>query len=215
MKRNFRQLADHGINLDCAYLDVFTCNEPDECANPMHYMTRRDCLDFRGQCFEYLLSQGILPSSEEVSDWSMKSLVFCHYGPYSFMMNRPGTAQKGIPVPLFNLVYHDCVVIPWMMDKMNEQTDYMLYALLNGGAPYLIRDGAYPGIDGSFQPECTFTPQEAYERCQVVARLHERVATCEMVSHHLLAPDGSIQETVFDDGTRVRIDLNAMGYEIL
>ena len=36
VKRNFRQLAEHDIGLDCAYLDVFTCNEPDECANPMH-----------------------------------------------------------------------------------------------------------------------------------------------------------------------------------
>ena len=214
VKRNFRQLAEHNIDLDCAYLDVFTCNEPDECANPMHCMTRRDCLEFRGQCFEYLLSQGILPSSEEVSDWSMGSLVFCHYAPYQFMMYKPGTPQKGIPVPLFNLVYHDCVIIPWMMEKMNEKTDYMLYALLNGGAPYLIRDGAYPGIDGSFQPECTFTARENYERCWVVSRLHEQVAACEMISHRLLTPDGRQQESVFSDGTRVRIDLDSLTYEI-
>ncbi|WP_300843944.1 DUF5696 domain-containing protein [uncultured Acetatifactor sp.] len=214
VKRNFRQLAEHDIGLDCAYLDVFTCNEPDECANPMHYMSRRDCLDFRGQCFEYLLSQGILPSSEEVSDWSMKSLVFCHYAPYQFQMCKPGTPRKGIPVPLFNLVYHDCVIIPWMMEKMDAHNDYMLYALLNGGAPYLIRDGAYPGIDGSFQPEFTFTEREAYDRCRVVADLHERIAACEMVSHKLLAPDGSKQETVFSDGTRVRVDLDALSYEI-
>lgn len=214
VKRNFRQLAEHNIDLDCAYLDVFTCNEPDECANPMHCMTRRDCLEFRGQCFEYLLSRGILPSSEEVSDWSMGSLVFCHYAPYQFMMYKPGTPQKGIPVPLFNLVYHDCVIIPWMMEKMNEKTDYMFYALLNGGAPYLIRDGAYPGIDGSFQPECTFTARENYERCRVVSRLHEQVAACEMISHRLLTPDGRQQESVFSDGTRVRIDLDALTYEI-
>ena len=44
---------------------------------------------------------------------------------------------------------------------------------MNGGAPYLIRDGAYPGIDGSFQPEFTFTEQEAYDRCRVVADLHQ------------------------------------------
>ena len=180
----------------------------------MHYMTRRDCLDFRGQCFEYLLSQGILPSSEEVSDWSMRSLVFCHYAPYQFMMCKPGTPQKGIPVPLFNLVYHDCVIVPWMMEKMNEQTDYMLYALLNGGAPYLIRDGAYPGIDGSFQPECTFTARENYQRCQVVSKLHEQIATCEMVSHKLLTTDGRQQETVFSDGTKVWIDLDTLNYKI-
>ena len=36
------------------------------------------------------------------------------------------------------------------MDKVSEEEDYMLYALLNGGAPYLIRDAAYPNFDGAF-----------------------------------------------------------------
>ena len=48
----------------------------------------------------------------------------------------------------------------------------------------------------------------------MVADLHERIAACEMVSHKLLAPDGSKQETVFSDGTRVRVDLDALSYEI-
>lgn len=55
VKNNFEELSKHGIKLDCAYLDVFTCNEGDECANPLHRMTRRDCYEYRGRCFEYLL----------------------------------------------------------------------------------------------------------------------------------------------------------------
>ena len=31
-----------------------------------------------------------------------------------------------------------------MMDRVSEQEDYMLYALLNGGAPYLRRDAGLP-----------------------------------------------------------------------
>ena len=54
------------------------------------------------------------------------------------MMRRPEEPKQGIPVPLFNLVYHDCVIIPWMMEK-HENEDYMLYALINGGAPYFDR----------------------------------------------------------------------------
>ena len=116
-------------------------------------MTRRECYEFRGKCFEYLLSRGILVSSEEVSDWAVPSLIFCHYAPYDFMLRKPGEAKQGIPVPLYNLVYHDCVIEPWMMDKVSEEEDYMLYALLNGGAPYLIRDAAYPNFDGGFEVE--------------------------------------------------------------
>ena len=65
------------------------------------------------------------------------------------MMRRPEEPKQGIPVPLFNLVYHDCVIIPWMMEK-HENEDYMLYALINGGAPYFDRNGAYDGTDGAF-----------------------------------------------------------------
>lgn len=214
VKRNFLTLANHGIRPDCAYLDVFTCNEGDECSHPRHPMTRKDCFCFRSRCFDYLLSQGILPSSEEVSDWSMKNLVFCHYAPYQFMMHPPGTPRKGIAVPLFNLVYHDCVIEPWMMEKVNAHEDYMLYALLNGGAPYLIRDGAYPGIDGSFVPEFKFTLEKAYERCKIVAGLHERIAKKEMIAHHFLDGDYHRQQTVFDGGISVTIDLKSQEYTI-
>src|SRR5699024_4818013 len=36
VKRNFEELFRHGIHLKGAYLDVFTCNEPDECAHREH-----------------------------------------------------------------------------------------------------------------------------------------------------------------------------------
>ena len=177
-------------------------------------MTRRECYEFRGKCFEYLLSQGILPSSEEVSDWAVPSLVFCHYAPYDFMMKKPGTPKEGIPVPLYNLVYHDCVIEPWMMDKASAEEDYMLYALLNGGAPYLIRDAAYPNTDGAFENECKLSLKEQIARSRVVSELHEKVAKCEMVYHKLVDVDDKIQETGFSDGTRVRVDFRKHSYEI-
>ena len=214
VKRNFSEIEKNGIHLDGAYLDVFTCNEGDECDNPEHRMTRRECYEFRGKCFEYLLSQGILPSSEEVSDWAVPSLVFCHYAPYDFMMKKPGTPKEGIPVPLYNLVYHDCVIEPWMMDKVSAEEDYMLYALLNGGAPYLIRDAAYPNTDGAFENECKLSLKEQIARSRVVSELHEKVAKCEMVYHKLVDGDDQIQETEFSDGTRVRVDFRKQSYEI-
>ena len=214
VKRNFSSLEEYGIHMDCAYLDVFTCNEGDECADPHHRMTRRDCYDYRNRCFEYLLSKNILPSSEEVSDWSIPSLVFCHYAPYDFMMRKPGTPKEGIPVPLYNLVYHDCVIEPWMMDRVSEDEDYMLYALLNGGAPYLIREGAYPNTDGSFESDVKTTLEEDIRRSQVVSDLHEKVAKSEMIRHELIEGDASVQRTTFADGTTVTVDFRKQTYEI-
>ena len=214
VKRNFTEIADNGIELDCAYLDVFTCNEGDECSHPWHKMTRRECYEYRNACFEYLLSKGILPSSEKVNDWAIPSLVFCHYAPYDFMLDRPGSPKRGIPVPLFNLVYHDCLIEPWMMDKVSEEEDYMLYAVLNGGAPYLVRDGAYQNTDGSFAGGVEITVEEQIERCKVVSDLHEKVAKCEMVRHEMVDGNPEVQRTTFADGTVVTVDFRAQTYQI-
>lgn len=214
LKRNFAALFENGIELDGAYLDVFTCNEGDECTNPEHRMTRRECYEYRGQCFSWLLAHGILSSSEEVSDWAIPSLVFCHYAPYSFMMKRPGLPKDGIPVPLFNLVYHDCVIEPWMMDKVSENDDYMLYALLNGGAPYLLRDAAYLNTDGSFEGDELLALEEMIRRSKTVSALHEKIAKCEMVRHRMNPENWWIQETEFSDGTKVKVDFKNQTYEI-
>lgn len=210
VRRNFQEILAH-VPLDGAYLDVFTCNEGDECANPMHRMTRRDCYEYRRQCFDWLIAHGILPSSEEVSDWSMRSLVFCHYAPYAFQLEAPDAVRKGVPVPLFNLVYHDCVIIPWMMDKY-PGIDHMLYALLNGGAPYVRRDPAYVGIDGAFAGE-EIPVEEAVERAKNVCRLHQQVAMEKMQAHRFLDGSYDRQEVLFET-CGIRVDLKAGTYEI-
>lgn len=214
VKRNFQRLFEQGIRPDCAYLDVFTCNEGDECSNQRHRMTRRDSYDYRLRCFNYLESQKILASSEEVNDWAVPGLVFCHYAPYDFMMGKEGIEKRGIPVPLFGLVYHDCLIIPWMMDKVTEKNDYMLYALLNGGAPYLKRDGAYVNIDGAFENECRISEKEQIERCKVVTGLYRKIAFAEMVSHEFIGGKREIQRTIFSDGTAVIVDLGRQEYKI-
>ena len=83
----------------------------------------------------------------------------------------------------------------------------MLNDLINGGAPYFIRDGAYDNIDGSFGGHQTLSEEEMAARCSVVASLHERVAMCEMLSHELIDGDPFRQRTVFSDGTTVEVDL--------
>ena len=55
------------------------------------------------------------------------------------------------------------------MDKVSEEEDYMLYALLNGGAPYLIRDAAYPNFDGAFEDSIELQLEEDIRRCKVVS----------------------------------------------
>lgn len=220
VRRNFTRIGQDGIAPDCAYLDVFTCNDADECTNPEHTMTRRDCLAYRSACFSYLLAHGILTSSEEASDYAIPSLVFCHYAPYDFMLEAPGSAKQGIPVPLYSLVYHDCLIVPWMMERVTypagEGTtteDYMLYALLAGGAPYLRRDAAYPNIDGAFGGDAV-SAEEMAARCKVVSDLYRQIAERELLRHELVDGDPCRQRSYFAGGITVTVDLRTSTYEI-
>lgn len=202
LRRNFTELFRQGIQLEGTYLDVFTCNEADECAHPWHRMSRKECIEYRKSCFDFLNANDIIPSSEEVPDWAVPSIVTAHYGPYAFMLEEKGHTL-GIPVPLFNLVYHDCIVLPWMMDSNKPEGDYMLYALLNGGAAYL---------NCELQGEAL---EREIKRYKVVAELQEKVAYCEMVSHEFLDDSYNKQKAVFADQTEVIIDPAEGTYKIL
>ena len=201
LRRNFTELFRQGIQLEGTYLDVFTCNEPDECAHPWHTMTRKECLEYRKKCFDFLNANEIIASSEETIDWAVPSLVTAHYSPYSFMVEEKGSTL-GVSVPLFNLVYHDCMVVPWMMDADQPEGDYMLYALLNGGAAYLNCEAEGKELE------------KEIERYRTVAQLQEKVAYSEMVRHEFLDGNYKKQRTVFADGTEVTVDLEAGTYQI-
>lgn len=215
VKRNFQYLFDAGIHPQASYLDVFTCNEPDECDHPWHRVTRKESLAYRTQCFSWLESKGILTSSEEANEWALRHLVFAHYGPYESMMHAPDTPTLGIDVPLFNLVYHACMMLPWPMERIKGHDDQMLLALLNGGLPYLEKDGAYPNTDGVFAETYEqLSLEEKICRSKIVQELHEQVAFCDMTAHEFLDDTYQLQRTTFSDGTIVTIDLNKQTYSI-
>lgn len=211
LRRNLNFLQKKGIEIDSLYIDVFTCNPADECYNQSHQVSRRECFEYRKQCIEYLFSKGIIPSSEEVADWCLDTLVTAHYAPYEFMFEKPGTPRKGIPVPLFDLVYHECIITPWFMEKTVED-DYMLYALLNGGIPYLVRESPYVGMDGMFEEFVLINDSEHIERCKVVAGLNKKVAKCEMIRHEFL--EGNKQKTIYSNGVEVLVDFSNLTYKI-
>lgn len=198
VRRNFEQLFAHGIHLEGTYLDVFTCNELDECANPRHPMTRRECIDARNRCFHYLSAHGVAPSSEEVNDWAVAAQVFCHWAPY-----MDGCA---IPVPLYNLVYHDCVIIPWMMPAgrwgIPEGTTGFLHALLNGGMGYMDERAEGEELE------------ENIRQWRVLRELQQHVAMEKMVNHELLSADYTLQRSTFSDGTRVTVNFKENTYQI-
>jgi hypothetical protein len=202
VRKNYLALLSHGIKVRGAYLDVFAVVPPDECYNPEHPASRRDCLDYRGLCMDFIRSQGGVVSSEEPADWAVPHIDLVHHGPYALDPDPGHGPAMGVPIPLFSLVYHDALLLPWSLGKGNwgiPENDWgYLHALANAGLPYL---SLHPG-------------GEELQQVRTVCALHERVGLLEMTNHEFL--DGSFRRwrTSFADGTTVTIDLDKDTFEI-
>ncbi len=207
-RRNQEYLEQHDIHSDGVYCDVFTCNPFDENFNEEYRMDRRDCAKYRNDTFDVLNDKKMIVSSEEVNVFALNHIDTCHYAPYPFMMKEDGK-QIGLPIPFFNLCFHDCVVIPWMSDVVNG-VNYGLYGLLNGGIPYLKRDGAYVNTDGSFSQD--HVDEDRIKLVQAICEFHKKIAYKRILRHEFVNNDPMIQKCIYSNGTTVTINLHDNTY---
>jgi len=202
VRKNHSGILGHDVKLRGAYLDVFSVVPPEECYNPEHPVTRTECLRYRGECLDSVRAWGGIVSSEEPSDWSVRHLVLVHHGPFALNPNPGKGPAMGIPIPLFNLVYHDALLIPWSLGRgewgIPEKDLGFLHGLANGGMPYL-----------GFNPS-----PEHLQRVRTICALHQRVALLEMTRHEFLNDTRRRQRTTFADGTRVTIDLDKDEWQV-
>lgn len=202
LMRNLRLLKENGVILDGIYLDIFSAAPLVECFHPEHRVTRYEGVRRRIECFEYCRSQGMLVSSEECADWAIPHLDLVHHAPYPLSPKYDDGKARGIPVPLFNLVYHDCLIIPWNMRDgfwgIPKPDSGFLHGMLNGGIPYLSINADHDEI----------------AKCKVICDLHERIGMSEMLRHEFVNGDYRIQKTIFADGTQVCVNFDTGEYSI-
>ena len=205
VRRNYDEFARLGIKLDGSYLDVFSVVALDECFHPDHPMTRRECAEARARCLHLLTDRSIIPSSEETIGCMVNAIALCHHAPfYTTNWEDPTAENVGIPVPLFNLVYHDCVVIPWFGIHQKggwgiAGSDRGFYwALLTGGTIYY---------------DANATAEEV-SYGKVALELHRRVALCELVCHEFMDGSQRRRRSTFSDGTVVEADFDEEWFTI-
>ncbi|MBR3692083.1 MAG: hypothetical protein IKL89_05235 [Clostridia bacterium] len=201
VRRNYNKFEELGIKIRGSYLDVYSIVEPDECFNPDHRLTRKESVEKRCECLEFLNSRGIIPSSEEVVDAYLKVLPLVHHAPYITdpMFEKPAKGI-GIAVPFVNLCYHDCVLIPWegcgAKDKGGTcipDTDWAyLHLIQNAGIPYAA----------------TSFDAEAIERVKFARELQKKLAHCRMLEHTFLDDNYRIARTVYSDGTTITVNFD-------
>ena len=203
--RNYDMLEEMGFKPDAVYLDVYAASRLDECTDPMHRMTKKECVELRNRCLKSLGSRDIIISSECGVDAFAASMVLCHHAPYRapYAKGVRFIPEFGVEVPILNLIYHDSFLIPWPMrdgydtDKKFDEFRY-LDAMLNGGAGYLAID----------------SEKEDIEKLSALLELHEKVMFAEMTNHEFLSDDYMVQRTTFSNGIRVTVDYNKETYLI-
>ena len=186
--KNYQLLFDHDIRTQGIYIDVVGYVPPDEDFNPEHPTTHSDAM--RGQIAMLNWSRqnlGIV-ATEAGADWVV---------PYVDVINSSGGGSKAILVPLYNLVYHDAVIVSF--GARDEKT--LLQGLLFGGVP-----------------EMPFAQTNISERTATLMRqmilLHKRIGLLEMTKHEFLASNFRKERTTFADGTTVTVDWDASTYKI-
>jgi hypothetical protein len=186
--KNYQLLFDHGIATQGIYIDVIGYVPPDQDFNPEHPTTHTDAM--RGQIAMLNWSRqnlGII-ATESGADWTM---------PYVDVVNSSGGGSKAILAPLYNLVYHDAVIVSF--SARDEKT--LLQGLLFGGVPELPIDP-------------TTVSQKAMNLVREMCALHKRVGLLEMTRHEFLGINYRKERTTFADGTTVTVDWDSNSYRI-
>ncbi len=204
VRRNYDEFERLGIPIEAAYLDVFSVVALDECHNPDHPMTRKQCAEARNECLQNLTARGIIPSSEETLGCMMESQVLCHHAPFYTTSFEQGTAV-GVPLPLYNLVYHDCVVIPWdavMLERggwgIPENDMAHTHAILNAGPVY-----------------CSImATEEQIMRVKDICAIAERLTHARMLRHEFTDDTYRRQRTVWSDGTVIEVDFDTGAWTV-
>jgi hypothetical protein len=181
LQKNYAQLFEHGIHPDGSYLDVFGYVPPDEDFSPEHPTTRAESMRARQLCYTWARAHLGLVGTEAAVDWVV---------PFVDYSSPLRAGRAGIPVPLFNLVYHDAIITPYAPAD--------LHGFLNGGLP-----------------QASLAEMEsAGDRIGAMGRLHARVALLEMTRHEFLDATHRRERTTFADGTTVTVDWDSGTYVI-
>lgn len=188
LEKNYQLFFAHGIHPDGIYIDVIGYVPPDEDFNPEHPTTRSDAMVGQANLMNWAGHNLGVTSTEAGSDWVV---------PFADIVNQSGGVGKHIPVPLYQLVYHDAVLVTFGAGRAGGERNFLL-GMLYGGVPELPVD---PGA-------------QTLGYVKIMAALNKRVGLLEMTDHEFLADDRKKERTTFADGTTVMVDWDANTVDI-
>ncbi|SMC91954.1 glycoside hydrolase [Pedobacter nyackensis] len=225
------------------FIDVTTAEDLYECYDEKHPLTRTEKRKAGVDLLGYVQSLGLVTGGEHGRWWSVPVIDYIegmmsggtdYYSWSAPYLQHP--KKKDYPkweqyekwgighqyrAPLWELVFHDCVVSTWYWGDSN---DFLLSAapeltakkdafnILYGTMPILWANkktgGSGPNEQGSWE-----IARETFLRTyRNVCNLHEAIAEKEMLSHEFLTLDRDVQRTQFSDGTQVIVNFGKKPY---
>ena len=213
------------------FIDTLTCSYWKECYNPEHPTTRTEDIEFKMKILDFCSNEmGLVTGSENGVDCAVP---YCDYfeGMMSIGKGRLPDSGRNVAaveymeptddflkyqvghecrIPLWELVYHDCVVSTWYWgDSNNRIPEYWwkkdLFNILYGNMPlWAIRNYKHWK-----QYKDRFI--ESYNH---VCPVFEKVGFAEMLSHRFLTEDRTVQETVFSNNVRIIVNFGEKTYAL-
>ena len=226
-KRIPADLATHPYR--CRFIDTTTAAPWHECYHTNHPMTRTESRAWKMKLLDCVSRDNKLVTGCETGHDA--AVPFVHYfegmmslGPYRvpdagrdmarIWTNAPEAVVKfqlghAYRLPLWELVYHECVVAQWYWGDYNNKLPMLwdkrdLFNALYATPPMFMFNRA---LWQENQPRFV----QSY---RAVCPLVRRVGYSEMTDHRFLTPDRSVQQTAFANGASVTVNFGATAFTL-
>jgi hypothetical protein len=188
------------VPLNGYYFDVVTSVSPYECYDQRHPNTRAQDLKHRRDLFFYVCDRGLVVGGERGADWAMPAAAFYEGMQGGGTGYHRGVAYRyGLTVPLFYLVYHDCVVGYWQHGTPFGREDHANHVLHD----LICAQPSSWSIVHEQWNDLKYMIKETYD---LLGKLHGKIAFESMLDHRIISKDFMVQKSSFGDGTEVWIN---------
>ena len=234
-----RDLEKHPYN--ARFLDVTPACSLVECYSDRHGLTRSEDREARRRLAQYVGNNLNLVLGGEHGRWWGADLFDYWEGMQSgnpFYSWPAGYVGEKIPqtreeigqrylewglgekhrYPLWELVFHDCVVSTWYW---GDSTGHLRQAAPELGYKqdaFNVLYGTIPlywnNREFSYRWDQPDTRERLLESYRNTCKLHEQIAFAEMVSHEFVTRDRAVQKSTFSDGTQVWVNFGAKPWKL-
>ncbi len=219
------------------FLDVTTASGQRECYHPDHPQSRGDDREANVRLAEYVKSHGLALGGEHGRWWGAQ--VFDYWegmqsgGNYSWPAGHVG---KEIPetredigekywvwgigherrVPLWELVFGDCVVSTWYWGDSTGHLWQAAPELADKKDAFNILYGTVPlyWVNRPYGLNWNTHRERLLQSYRNVCKLHERTGWEEMLSHEFVTDDRAVQRTRFASGITVTVNFGEEPYAV-